>query len=213
MRIVAGIARGRKLQAPRGSDTRPTTDRVREAMFSTLTTALRSTLATHAENPWELVDVLDLFAGSGALGLEALSRGARSAVFIERDRAALATLRHNIATLDLPGARVIAQDVHRVVGNPGASGTSNPGSLVFVDPPYDLPTVTLRELLHSVATGPLCAANAWFVVERNARQNESPWPDLRGAGREFLEHDRRTYGETALWYGHLDTVRGDLSDG
>ena len=126
MRIVAGRHRGRNLAAPAGEATRPTADRVRQALFDML---------WHA--PWagreriEGARVLDAFAGTGALGLEALSRGAARVVFIEPERAALAALRRNIATLKAEGeTRVIAGDATR----PPASDA--PCSLVFLDPPY-----------------------------------------------------------------------------
>jgi 16S rRNA (guanine966-N2)-methyltransferase len=126
MRIVAGQWRGRALQAPPGDATRPTADRVRQALFDSL---------WHA--PWAgraLIDgatVLDAFAGTGALGLEALSRGAARAVFIEKDRAALAALRANIAALKAePMTRILSGDALR----PPRAET--PCALVFLDPPY-----------------------------------------------------------------------------
>ena len=126
MRIVAGRWRGRSLQAPAGEGTRPTADRVRQALFDSL---------WHA--PWagraavEGAQVLDAFSGTGALGLEALSRGAARAVFMERDRAALAALRANIAALKAEEAtRVVACDVLRPPRPDAACG------LVFLDPPY-----------------------------------------------------------------------------
>ena len=118
MRVVAGEFKGRRLAAPRGARTRPTADRVREALFSMLGDVSGAR-------------VLDLYAGSGALGIEALSRGAESAVFVERDRAALAALERN---LEATGARgeVRRQDVARFLARP--EGTFD---LVFCDPPYD----------------------------------------------------------------------------
>jgi 16S rRNA (guanine966-N2)-methyltransferase len=119
MRIVAGEFRGRRLQAPRGSSTRPTADRVREALFSMLgdVGGLR---------------VLDLFAGSGALGIEALSRGAASAVFVERDHAAVAAIRRNLEAVGVTETAVRRRDVLGFLGS--CSGSFD---LVFVDPPYD----------------------------------------------------------------------------
>ena len=118
MRVVAGEFKGRRLVAPRGSRTRPTADRVREALFSMLGDVSGAR-------------VLDLYAGSGALGIEALSRGAESAVFVERDRAALAALDRNLAATGAPG-EVRRQDVARFLARP--EGTFD---LVFCDPPYD----------------------------------------------------------------------------
>ena len=126
MRIVAGRWRGRALQAPPGDTTRPTADRVRQALFDSLWHAPWAGRATI-----EGATVLDAFAGTGALGLEALSRGAARASFIERDRAALASLRANIAALKAePQARIIAGDALR----PPRAET--PASLLFLDPPY-----------------------------------------------------------------------------
>jgi 16S rRNA (guanine966-N2)-methyltransferase len=152
MRIVAGSWRGRALVAPAGITTRPTADRVRQALFDML---------MHA--PWggrailEGARVLDVFAGTGALGLEALSRGAAHATFIEQNRAALAALRTNIATCRAEAAcSVLAVDALAVP--PG-----DPATLVFLDPPYgqDLVTRALRRLR---ATGRL-AAGAVVVAE------------------------------------------------
>ncbi len=131
MRIIAGAWRGKTLVAPPGTATRPTADRVRQSLFDML---------RHA--PWSTHDllegaaVLDAFAGTGALGLEALSRGAASATFFERDRAALTCLRRNVATCGAgPRARIIAGDVLR-------AGPGQPHSLIFVDPPYGEGLVT-----------------------------------------------------------------------
>ena len=118
MRVVAGEFKGRRLQTPRGTRTRPTADRVREALFSMLGDVSGAR-------------VLDLYAGSGALGIEALSRGAESALFVERDRAALAALERNLEATGAPGA-VRRQDVARFLARP--EGTFD---LVFCDPPYD----------------------------------------------------------------------------
>ena len=118
MRVVAGEFKGRRLHAPRGARTRPTADRVREALFSMLGDVSGAR-------------VLDLYAGSGALGIEAISRGAESATFVERDRHALAALRRNLDAVGVD-ARVIARDVGRFLARP--EGTFD---LVFCDPPYD----------------------------------------------------------------------------
>jgi 16S rRNA (guanine966-N2)-methyltransferase len=119
MRIIAGQWRGRTLLAPAGEATRPTADRTREALFSMLTSRLGS---------FEALRVADLFAGTGALGLEALSRGAGSCVFVERDPAALAALKANIARLGAAGAEVRAVAAERFTGGPF--------DVVLVDPPY-----------------------------------------------------------------------------
>jgi 16S rRNA (guanine966-N2)-methyltransferase len=121
MRVIAGQWRGRLLVAPKGDATRPTADRVREALFSMLTSRLGS---------FDGLAVADLFAGSGALGLEALSRGAASCLFVEQDKAALDALRANIAKLEAKGADVGAQSVLAL--GPARA----PLDLVLMDPPY-----------------------------------------------------------------------------
>ncbi|RFP05071.1 16S rRNA (guanine(966)-N(2))-methyltransferase RsmD [Komagataeibacter xylinus] len=140
MRIIAGDCRGRTLHAPQGQATRPTADRVRQALFDTL-----------AHAPWAETDclrgarVLDGFAGTGALGLEALSRGAACAVFVEQNRAALRALRENVATCGMGDRAVIrAMDMLRLP----ARGAAGPVDLVFLDPPYnqDLPVRALAVL-------------------------------------------------------------------
>jgi 16S rRNA (guanine966-N2)-methyltransferase len=123
MRIITGRAKGRRLIAPDTDGTRPATDRVREAVFSAI-------------GPWvEDADVVDLYAGSGSFGLEALSRGAASAVFVERGRAAIEALRSNVETVGL-GGTVVATEVDSFLRAPG----NRTYHLVFIDPPWDLPT-------------------------------------------------------------------------
>jgi 16S rRNA (guanine966-N2)-methyltransferase len=120
VRIVAGARKGARIVAPAGARTRPTSDRVREALFSIL-------------GDVEGARVLDLYAGSGALGLEALSRGAASGVFVERDRAALEAIERNVSKLDLPGASVVRADAGRFL-----AGERETYDLVFLDPPYEV---------------------------------------------------------------------------
>lgn len=176
-RIVAGRWGGRRLATPGGSGTRPTSDRVREAMFASITSELGSL---------EGLRVLDLFAGSGALGLEALSRGAASADLVEADRKAVAVVRKNIADLGAAGAAV-----HPVTAERFVQGASGGYDLVFLDPPYALDAQAVAQL---VADVPLSAAGL-IVVERSSR-TPFTWPNNRSGLRE------RRYGETTLWYGH-----------
>jgi 16S rRNA (guanine966-N2)-methyltransferase len=187
-RIIAGAARGRRLAVP-PVGTRPTSDRVREAVFS----AVESTLG-----PLGGARVLDLYAGSGAIGLEALSRGAAEVLLVERDRAALAVLRRNVDTVGLPGARVLADDATRAVARPPSVGGGGPLDLVYVDPPYDLPAAEVESVLAGLATGWL-AEGALVLVERSRRDADLAWPP------GYEPERTRTYGETvvlgALWYG------------
>lgn len=177
MRVVAGTAGGRRLKVPAGRDTRPTSERVREAVFSALESA-RGGLAGDA--------VLDLFAGSGALGLEALSRGAVAAVLVEADRAAAGVARDNAATLGLPGASVAQAAVARYLAR-----APHPFDVVFLDPPYALGEPELSSVLAALTAGWL-ARDADVVVERGTRSPEPAWP-------VGFEVDRvRTYGDTAV---------------
>jgi 16S rRNA (guanine966-N2)-methyltransferase len=189
VRIVAGSARGRRLAVPPGTGTRPTSDRTREAVFSRL-------------DAWDAVRdarVLDLYCGSGALALEALSRGAASAVGVEADRAAARVAADNARTLDLD-LHVVHDRVERWLGvGATARGTSRSGShepdqvdLVLLDPPYDLAEDALGRVLAAVADR--CAPDAVVVVERARRSPEPAWPE----GLHPLEP--RRYGETTVWF-------------
>jgi 16S rRNA (guanine966-N2)-methyltransferase len=184
-RVIAGAARGRRLAVPPGRGTRPTSDRAREALFSTLA-SLRGPHALAGAR------VLDLYAGSGAVGLEALSRGAAEVVLVERDRAALTAVRANVATLGLPGAQVVAADASRLAATANAAP---PYDVVFLDPPYEVPAGTVGEVLAGLAAGGWLATEAVVVVERASRDGDWVWPE----GIEAVQ-DRR-YGEATLWYG------------
>ena len=169
-RISAGTHRGRQLAVPPGAVTRPTSDRAREGMFSSLQSLL----------DLEGSAVLNLYAGSGALGLEALSRGAASATLVESDERALAVLRRNTETLGLP-AVVVGLEVERFL-----AGTPEPYDLVLLDPPYEL-EIDLAALVPWAADV--------VVVERRSRGPQLTWP----AGLEAVRS--RRYGEATLWYG------------
>ena len=171
MRIIAGLAKGRKLRGPEGAGTRPMMDRVREALFSSL---------------GPLVDgavVLDLYAGSGSIGLEALSRGADRVVFVERGRRALAVLRGNATAVGL-GGEIVPGDVLRYV-----TETDGCFDLVFVDPPYDLPLASVDEVLGMVRAQ--LRPGGVVVVHRRAETGEPEAPGL-----EMM--DRRRYGDTEI---------------
>lgn len=186
-RIIAGVAGGRTLAVPpRG--TRPTSDRVREALFSRL---------EHLDVV-EGARVVDLFAGSGALGLEAASRGAAHVVLVESAGRAVEVCRRNVAVLGLPGVRVVAERAEvwlqrggSEVGETGAAG-GRAVDLALLDPPYDLGEDRLTAVLAALV--PLLDAQAVVVVERSARTPEPGWP----VGLGLL--DERRYGETVLWF-------------
>lgn len=180
MRIVAGRAKGRRLAAPAGS-TRPTSDRAREGLFNSLDTLLDLDGAR----------VLDLFAGTGAVGLEALSRGALEAVFVESGRRAVDVLGRNAATVGLPGGRVVGRPVAAVL----SAMAEAPFDLVFADPPYALDDEELAGLLTDLVTNGWLAQDGIVVVERASRGTAPRWPD------EVTAVQDRRYGEGVLWYG------------
>jgi 16S rRNA (guanine966-N2)-methyltransferase len=178
MRVVAGGLGGRRLVAPKGTGTRPTSDRVREALFSAL-----------AHDPGlDGAAVLDLCAGSGALGLEALSRGAEHVLFVESDKRAAAVLRRNIATVGLPGAHVRAALAAAVLGTPA----DRPYDVLLADPPYAMPDEEVVGWLVAALTHGWHTPDPTVVVERPTRGGPFPWPAAMQATRE------RRYGETAL---------------
>jgi 16S rRNA (guanine966-N2)-methyltransferase len=187
MRIVAGKFRGASLVAPKGLSTRPTSDRVRQALFNVL------------EHGAPAIDfdgarVLDLFAGSGALGLEALSRGARFAVFIEDDAEARGAIRRNVEALELTGAsKIWRRDATKL----GAVGTLAPFDLVFCDPPYGQGLG--ERAMEAAAEGGWVAPGAIAVLEERA-DAEIEWPTL------FIEIDRRRYGDTQIAIASTDKL-------
>jgi 16S rRNA (guanine966-N2)-methyltransferase len=183
-RIIAGRAGGRRIAVP-PAGTRPTSDRVREALFSALT----------ADPGLAGAAVLDLCAGSGALGLEALSRGAAHALFVESDRRAGGVLRRNVAELGLPGATIRLASAAAVLGAP-ADGTYD---VVLVDPPYATPDDEVAGWLATAWRNGWLAADAVVVVERGRGPGRCggsfPWPPPLVALRE------RRYGDTVLHTG------------
>jgi 16S rRNA (guanine966-N2)-methyltransferase len=156
VRIIAGAWRGRPIEAPLGIATRPTADRVRETLFSMLASRLGS---------FEGLRVADLFAGSGALGFEALSRGAASATFVENDQTALAGIRRN--------AEKLGADVKIVSGSALALPRSEPFDLVFADPPYATGSGTA--VAQSVCKADWLAPGGWISIETSREDNvEAP---------------------------------------
>jgi 16S rRNA (guanine966-N2)-methyltransferase len=184
-RIVAGIAGGRRLRTPDGDRTRPTSGRVREAVFSTIESLMGS---------WDGVHVLDLYAGSGALGLEALSRGARSAVFVESHRRTAGLVEVNARELGLGEASVAARTAQQYVQR-SRRADELPFDVVFADPPYAVHGSELTAICASLVTGDWLADGAVLVLERASRSEEFCWPE----GLQAVRH--RAYGDTALWYG------------
>jgi 16S rRNA (guanine966-N2)-methyltransferase len=160
VRVIAGSRRGHRLVAPSGRGTRPTSDRVRENVFNLV-------------GPVDGARVLDLFAGSGALGIEALSRGAGHATFVERDPDALRALERNLDRLRLTGARVVRGDALRTLAQEASAGAKY--DLVLVDPPYEMLTEIQPRLARHLP--PLLAADGLVVVETDARlEPELPLP-------------------------------------
>lgn len=184
MRIIGGSAGGRRLKVPPGERTRPTSDRVREALFSSLESALGS-LAGRS--------VLDLYAGSGAIALEAASRGADPVLAVESDRRAAAVATDNVTSTGL-GVRVVTTAVERLTARPATLAYD----VVVADPPYPLDNDDLAGVLAGLVANRWLAPGAVVVVERSARTPEPAWP----AG--LVPDRRRAYGETVLWYVHAD---------
>jgi 16S rRNA (guanine966-N2)-methyltransferase len=167
---------------PRG--TRPTSDRVREALFSSLEALVDLDGTT----------VLDLYAGSGALGFEALSRGAAKATFVESDKRAAEVLKGNVRTIGLPGATVLNRTAEAVVGGVA----EEPCDVVFADPPYAVTDEQLDRLLAALVTHGWTKPGSLIIVERGARSPEPIWP----TPVESLRSKR--YGDTALhWAEHV----------
>jgi len=178
-RIIAGSAGGRALHTPKGDATRPTTDRVREAMFSRLESLLDFTDAR----------VLDLYAGSGALGLEAASRGAAHVLCVESDRATAALIGRNAASAGLPMVNVRTDRVDRTLARGPELGAYD---LVVADPPYWFDEVAIAGMLGALMTHEWLSAQAVVVLERSSRSPHPRWPAGLGAMRS------KKYGETML---------------
>jgi len=178
MRVVGGRLRGRALTGPKSETIRPTADRLRESLFNILVHAYG--------DPIEQARVLDLFAGTGALGIEALSRGAAFALFVDESAEARALIRENVAALGLGGVtRIFRRDATKL----GVAHPVEPFSLVFADPPYGkgLGEAALRSAL----SGGWLEPNALCVVEETASVSFEPGPD-------FVVVDERGYGDTII---------------
>ena len=190
-RVIAGTAGGRRLSVPAGRDTRPTSDRAREGLFATVQ-AIRGPLTG--------ASVLDLYAGSGAVGLEALSRGAARALLAESDPRAVRVIRANVAALGLTGASVAADRVERVLARgpatqqAGGEGDGRFG-VVFADPPYAMAGELVTAMLTALLEAGWLTPGALVVVERSTRSGPVHWPEGYTGDRA------RRYGEATLWYG------------
>jgi 16S rRNA (guanine966-N2)-methyltransferase len=191
-RVIAGAAGGRRLAVPPGTGTRPTSDRAREGLFSTWQSLLGG--------PLEGERVLDLYAGSGAVGLEALSRGASHTLLVEADARAARTVRENVKTLGLPGADVWSGKAEQIIQSPPPG---EPYDLVFLDPPYRVTDHDLREILLTLRSGGWLTPDALVTVERSTRGGEFRWPD----GFEAIRS--RRYGEGTFWYGRAASTCED----
>jgi 16S rRNA (guanine966-N2)-methyltransferase len=182
LRVVAGALRGRRLVAPPGDAVRPTKDVVKEAVFSAL----------DARGAIRDATVLDLYAGTGSLAIEALSRGATRAVLVERDRAALAALEQNVAQLDLGGrAKAVRLDVDRfLAGRPPGEA---PFGLVLADPPYDTSDDAVRALVRALAAPGWLGEGAVVAVERPVRAGIAVPDGFRACWE-------RTFGDTLVFF-------------
>lgn len=186
-RIVAGAAGGRRLAVP-PHGTRPTTDRVREAIFNVLASRL----------DFDGMRVLDLYAGSGALGLEALSRGAASVMFVDSDRRAAEVIARNIDTVGLPGATVRRGSVETVFAA-GTSPADSPFDLVLADPPYDVGSAAVEAVLGDLLRHGWVRTGSVIVVERPVSAPALNWPAGTTAWPE------RRYGDTRIEAAEVDT--------
>ena len=198
--MIAGEAGGRRLAVPDGRDTRPTSDRAREGLFGTISSILGSLAGAR---------VLDLYAGSGAVGLEALSRGAEHVLLVEHGARAARVIRQNIEAIGLPGAAVIADRVERVLARGPAPAGGQDGTaegrydVVFADPPYALADNAVTRVLALLAEQAWLAPGALIIVERATRSGPLSWPD------GFVPDRARRYGEATFWYGLVPATAGE----
>ena len=187
--MIAGEAGGRRLAVPAGRDTRPTSDRAREGLFATIVSIAGSLTGAR---------VLDLYAGSGAVGLEALSRGAGHVLLVESGARAARVIRENIEAIGLAGAEVVTDRVERVLARgPDPLGPAAKGGrydIVFADPPYALADEEVAGTLMALAGRGWLAPGALVIVERATRSGPVNWPE------GFVPCRSRRYGEATFWY-------------
>jgi 16S rRNA (guanine966-N2)-methyltransferase len=182
-RVIAGEAGGRRLAVPPGTTTRPTSDRAREGLFASLLSELGT---------FDGRRVLDLYAGSGAIGLEALSRGAERVLLVESDPRAAAVIKANVAVVGMPGATVAVNRVERLLSRPPAAAAGY--DVVLADPPYALAETAVTRVL-TLLEGGWLTDGALVVVERATRSGPLDWPP------GYLPSKSRRYGEATFWYG------------
>jgi 16S rRNA (guanine966-N2)-methyltransferase len=199
MRITGGQAKGRRLIGPKGRCLRPTSDLIREALFQILTVRL--------EFPWESCIVLDLFAGTGALGIEALSRAVREVVFVDHNRSSLDLIRRNLSLCGFSErAKVVRADIRTGSKSLGLVLKYRPFNLIFADPPYSQGLG--KKALEWVAGTCALASGGWMVIEEFKGEKLPQWVI---ANREIEEKghgvrssiqlvDSRIYGQTELWF-------------
>ena len=191
-RIIAGSRGGRRIAMPPGDRTRPTTDRVREALFSAIA-AWAGTAAAPPEQSLAHLAFCDLYAGSGAVGLEAASRGAHPVLLVERDRRTAQLTKDNAKALGL-AVDVTISSVEQVLQRPPA----RPYDVVFADPPYELDTSAVNAQLQQLVANRWVAPGSLVVVERSRRTPDLTWPEA--AAKRWS----RAYGETVLHFGSLE---------
>jgi 16S rRNA (guanine966-N2)-methyltransferase len=206
-RVIAGEAGGRRLAVPPGTTTRPTSDRAREGLFASLLSELGT---------FDGRRVLDLYAGSGAIGLEALSRGAERVLLVESDARAAAVIKANVAAVAMPGATVAVDRVERLLSRPPAGPSKGASAeaeadveadvdvdadadvgrydVVLADPPYALTDAAVTRVLTLLGGGWL-TEGALVVIERATRSGPLDWPP------GYLPSKSRRYGEATFWYG------------
>ncbi len=184
-RIIGGDFRGRSIKVP-DAETRPTSSRVREAIFSSV---------EHAVSGLDDLRVLDLFSGSGAFGIESISRGATEAVLIEKDLRAADTLHTNVANFGIKNARVVIADAFSEVAQKSGRGTFD---VVFIDPPYVFEDQDVNLLISNLVANDWLNDNALIVVERGSR-SQVQWPE------SVEELRKKVYGDTSIWYGQYLT--------
>ena len=191
-RIIGGDFRGRSIKVP-DAETRPTSSRVREAIFSSV---------EHAVSGLDDLRVLDLFSGSGAFGIESISRGAAEAVLIEKDLRAADTLHTNVANFGIKNARVVIADAFTDVAQKSGRGTFD---VVFIDPPYSFEDQDVDTLIANLVQNDWLNEYAVIVVERGSR-SQVQWPD------SVEELRKKVYGDTSIWYGQYLTNEDPKDD-